>query len=400
MRSLVLAALAAVGCNAPDPLPPTGGTDAGAGACGRGVVVVGSDYQSSNVSLVSWEGAVLSASLLSSASAGVGGDVVVPTETQSGPRLAVIDRYPEAAITWAAVESGAIEGQLAVADGWRANPQDLIEVGARAYVTRHDPAPDGTEGSDVLVVEPATPAAVGRIELVAAIEGAPSGTLPRPTRMVRDGDLVHVLLAPSSITFTETVPSRVVTVDPSGDAIAAVHEIAGLHGCLGLAVAPGGGRLAVSCPGNFLGGSSPDATQSGVVVLDRSGSSLSEVRRFTAAEVGEGPFGFSVTFASADVVLAATIGALGDGEEPARDDTVVRLEVTTGAAEVVLRSDGEPFTLGEVRCAPACGACFATDAGRDALMRFTLDDGARLAAPTEVPVAREVGLPPRYLGGF
>ncbi|PKN46336.1 MAG: hypothetical protein CVU63_07695, partial [Deltaproteobacteria bacterium HGW-Deltaproteobacteria-20] len=80
----VITLLGSFACNVASP-DNTGGTDITAGACGRGLVVVNTDYQSTNVSLVAIDGKVLSTSFLSSAStppglsAPLGGDVVVPT---------------------------------------------------------------------------------------------------------------------------------------------------------------------------------------------------------------------------------------------------------------------------------------------------------------------------------
>jgi len=45
-------------CGAPDPPGSTGGTDATVGRCGRGLVVVSTDYQSTNMSLLSTGGVV------------------------------------------------------------------------------------------------------------------------------------------------------------------------------------------------------------------------------------------------------------------------------------------------------------------------------------------------------
>ena len=128
MSATALAWLA--GCNAPDPPPTTGGTDLPPGACGRGAVVIGSDYQSTNVSLVGVEGEVLSPSFLSSATSSAGltaplsGDVAVPSMPAAGEEIVLLDRYPAAVLTWVDVVTGSVRAQLNVATGFAANPQD------------------------------------------------------------------------------------------------------------------------------------------------------------------------------------------------------------------------------------------------------------------------------------
>ena len=87
-------------CSAPRITPDSLGVSVTAGPCGRGLVVVQSDYQSSNVSLLDWEGRVLSESLVSSSteSSGFGvalsADVVTPSSAQNGSEIVLIDRYP------------------------------------------------------------------------------------------------------------------------------------------------------------------------------------------------------------------------------------------------------------------------------------------------------------------
>jgi len=65
-------------------------------------VVVESDYQSSNVSLLGFDGSVLTPSLLSSAAQSggfglrLGRDVVPSSAASQGPEIVLIDRYPDA----------------------------------------------------------------------------------------------------------------------------------------------------------------------------------------------------------------------------------------------------------------------------------------------------------------
>ncbi|WP_437575418.1 hypothetical protein [Sorangium sp. So ce887] len=413
------AACALLGCNAPEPPPSTGGTDVVAGPCGRGAVVVSSDYLSTNVSLVSWDGAVLSASIVSSGSSSPGlasplsGDVLVPTAPVRGDRLVLLDRSASV-LTWVDVRSGEVPGQLAVATAFRANPQDYVEVSpGKAYVTRHEPnldpgaAPiDG--GSDVLVVDPGARAIVGRIDLAPALAGEDPAFYPRPGRAVLVDDSLYVLLVATSLDFSASAESRLVEIDTRSDAIREVTVLDGLHGCGGLAVSASGSRLAVVCTGTFGGGATSNAGEAGLVVLARREGALVEEARWTAAELGAGTPGFSVAFASEDRLLLATLGRDALSEGGPVDDTLTAVELAgsgpaRGEPEVLLRSKELPSSLGEVRCAEACGRCLAADAETEGgvVHRFDVGEGSRAVVhAASLHVDPRVGLPPRYLGAF
>ncbi|APR74925.1 Hypothetical protein A7982_00271 [Minicystis rosea] len=411
--SALLLGAGLVGCGAPTPPGNTGGTDVPPGACGRGVVTFSSDYQSTNTSLVDWEGKVLSASLLSSASTApqlsvpLSGDVVAPTMPAAGDRITIIDRYPGSVLTWVDVKLGQVTAQLSVATGFKANPQDYAEITSKkAYVSRLDPnlAPGMAPfdaGSDVLVVDPSQPAITGRIDLAPAMSGEDPKYYPRPNRIALVDGRAIVLLSSLSLSFMDSLSSRLVTIDTATDAIVSVRVLDGLHGCTGLALSPNGKRVAVSCSGTFANDQMSNIDQSGLAVLARSGDTLTEERRVAAADLGGGPLGFAVSFATDDSVVFTTFGRDASGGAPALDDTVTQVDVTTGHHEVVLRSQGTPFTLGDVRCAGECPVCFATDAGIDGgvLHRFDVEGGA-LVRGTTVRVDASIGLPPRYLGRF
>ncbi|WP_438015575.1 hypothetical protein WMF18_32545 [Sorangium sp. So ce315] len=410
------AAGALLGCNAPAPPGDTGGTDAPEGPCGIGAVVISTDYQSTSVGLMSWDGAVLSASIASSASAPVvlsaplSGDAVAPTMPLRGGRVVLIDRFASA-LTWLDARRGEVVGQLSVATGFASNPQDYVEVSpVKAYVPRLEPnlAPgaqplDG--GSDVLVVDPEARAMVGRVDLAPAMAGEDPAFHPRPNRAALVEDSLYVLLAASTVSFLETAASRLVEIDARDDAIEAVTVLDGLHGCTGLAVSPSGARLAVACSGSFGGDATPDLAEAGLVVLARGDGGLVEERRWTAAELGEGAPGFSVAFASEETLLFTTVGRDGVGGERSVGDTLTAIDLSGGEPVVLLRSKELPFSLGEVRCAAACGRCLVADAETDGgvVHRFDVGVGGGSGALVRAgafDVDPRVGLPPRYLGAF
>jgi hypothetical protein len=404
VRSFVVMGLLTllVGCGEAGPIP-AGGADLSPGRCGRGFVVVHSDYASSSVSILHADGAVAQPHFLSSASATTGlsaplsGDVVVPTARLSGDEVVLIDRHPAAILTFVAIDSGLVRAQLDVGTGFAANPQDYLPLHEGAYVSRYedDPAP-GSEphdgGSDVLRIDPAVPTVVGRIDLSASVADAP-GFLPRPNRMARVGDLVVVLLSAYAPGFADSAPSRLSLIDPEGDTIVATHRLEGLHGCSALAVREGTTELAVACTGRFDGDSDADPATSGVALLELGPGGLVEIARWDGDALGR-PAGFGLAFAGSGNLWATT---LGTNLHQVLDDRLVEID---RAGAVVERWRGPPFTLGEIRCATPvgdepegpCGACLVTDAGAGVIQRFVAGERSAIA------VDDGIGLPPRYLG--
>lgn len=406
--AVLLVAFTALGCGAPEPPESTGGTSVPSGPCGRGVAVAHQDegYASSNVSLLDWKGKVLSSSFISSATSGaklsakLTGDVVLPTAPTTGERLVLLDRYPAAVITWVDVESAEVSAQLSVRSGFAANPHDYLELSAtRGLVTRFNRNPDPEaqpldRGDDVLVLDPSAPEPVGRIDLSPALAGSGGGYKASPHRMIAAAGRVVVSLLAHSTDYSDALPSRLAVIDPSTESLGQVLVLDGLYECNGLALSPDGQRLAVSCTGRFQGDSEPAPGESAIAVVTVGGV-LEEVARFPADP--QTPFGFSVSWASEHTLVANTFGR---ETAPTRPDTLVELDIDTGARRVLLESSDRPFTLGDVRCAAACGTCFATDAGRAVVHAFGVDAGGRLGAPSPIHVNDAIGLPPRWLGQF
>lgn len=396
MRRGAFALLAAAAACGPPAPPAPAGVELLEGPCGRGLTIVSTDYQSTAVSVTSWDGARAAPVFATSASLGLSGDVVAPTArlppTES-PFAVLVDRYPAAVLSFLDVATAAPLAQLSLATGFAANPQDLLVLdGGRALVTRFGvDAEPGSEpwdgGSDALILDgiPDAPEVVGRVDLGPALDPAEGPYFPRPGRLVRAGDRVFALLAGYSLDFLSGAEGRVVELDPVAPALGAVTRLSGLRGCHGLAASPSGARLAVSCSGSFAGTSAPNPAESGLAVLAVTPSGLVLEASLAA---GAAPFGFSLAFASEDVILATTFGTL---EDAGTSDELVRW-VVGGEASAVWSS--APFSLGELRCEPACG-CIGADAELGVLLRLG-EEGAVEAAPSPSPLA----LPPRYLGGL
>lgn len=408
--TVLLAAACAWGCGAPEPPGSSGGTNVQSGDCGRGMVVVNTDFQSTNVSLVGVDGAVLSPSFISSAttdaklSAKLTGDVVTTTSPSAGSDVVLIDRYPASVLTWVDVETASVKRQLSVRTGFDANPHDYVELSAtKAYVSRYEAnVSPGQEpfdgGDDVLVVDPSVPEIVGRIALDGAMAGESDQYHATPHRLVRTPDAVIALLLGENTGHSDAAASRLVAIDSKADTLGDVMVLSGLYECLGLALSPDSQRLALSCAGRFGGDSEPELAEGGVVVVDVA-AGLVEVQRFSAKELGASP-GYGISWASKQTLVVTTLGAFGGGGAPARADAVLEIDLVTSEVRELLTSKDEPFTLSDVRCAASCGACFMTDAGRGVAFRANVADGGRVGTPESLIVDQSIGLPPRWLGQF
>jgi hypothetical protein len=398
-------------CNVTAPHTDRGGADAGSGVCGRGVVVVASDYRSVNVALLDPTGAVLSRSLVSSGSASaelsapLSGDTVVPTMPARGDDVVLIDRFPNSVLSWVNVRTGRVTSQLSVASGFAANPHDYAAVSAtKGYVTRFERNGDSgaqqhDEGSDVLIVDPSVPAITGRVDLMAAMQGESAEFEPHPSSAVVVNERLYVVLAGYNRDYTASAESRIVAIDTATDRVVETLLLAGLHGCGGLSISPEETELAVGCLGELDGNLIKDQSASAIAVI-RTAPVLEEKQRFESARFGPGPVSGAVQIVSDERLLFTTFGNFSEPPRQRNDDQLVELERITGTYRVLLRSSNKPFTLGGLRCQTRCGVCFLADAGADAIQRLALDEEGRVSMIDRVELADGIGLPPRYLGAF
>jgi hypothetical protein len=378
--------------------------------------VISTEFESSSAAFVRWDGEVVRPHVISSGSADAGlstalsGDVVAPTMASPAPgttdAFVLVDRYPASVLTWVDVATGAPTRQLSLRTGFDSNLQDYVAVSAtKGYASRYDPNPaPGREpfdgGSDLLVIDPRAGAIVARVGFEAALGGDADRLLARPSRLVLDGGRLVVLLAVLERNFSPTGDSRVAVIDTDTDRIVAVHRVDGLRNCNALAVAPGGGRVAVGCTGTIpLDGEAP-LDGGGVAVVDvQDGTVLARIDD----DAFGAPPGFSIAFAADDALLVPTFGwkAFDDAQLGA-DDAVHHVPLDGRPPEALLT--GEAFQLGEVRCAP-CGTCLVADAGRGVLHRLVpaaegAPTGGGMTIAGEVRIDDGLGLPPRYLGAL
>jgi len=212
---------------------------------------------------------------------------------------------------------------------------------------------------------------------------------------------VFVLLAGYADDYASGTSSRLVELDPESDTLRSTLVLGELRGCDALAVAPDGQQLAIACSGDDLRHMPPSIEHSGLALVDITGEAVL-AQHFEAATWGSMPLGFALDYAAPGLILTSKLGYLEESGAVGALDSLLQLDLTTGKSETVLQSLNQPFTLGAIRCATACGACFVADAERagGSVLRFPVDAAGALAEPNAIRVETRVGLPPRYLSVF
>ncbi len=409
MKRIVLLLCGIVHCNVGEPAITTpvadpGTLDGGVSRCGSAFAVGMSDFQSTNVAIVSLEGKVLSSSLISSASAPPGtsaplsGDVVLPFASPTSGELVLLDRYPNATLTWLTPKTAAVRAQLNVGTGFAANPRDYLEIEPGvAYISRYEKnAKPGTmdfdKGDDVLIVDTKTPKITGSIAFP-TIDAEPTIN-GRPDRLLKVGANVWVSLQRISADFSTAGTGRIGIIDASKNT--STVALGGLKNCSTLSLSPNGKQVIVACSGAF-DFNKPDFKrqigESAIVVLDASGDTPKEVARIAATTA---PFGPSVAHASDRFVLATLYG----DDASKTTERVIGIDLETKSVKELYNSTLAFGDVNDVRCAIACGGkCVATSAKQSALLTFTLGaDGFVAGDSITFPEAPK--LPPRYLGGY
>jgi hypothetical protein len=380
--------------------------------CGRGFLVVSSDYQSMSVSAVDRRANLQSPSIVSSGQSAAGlvqafsGDVVLPSERQRGNEAILIDRYPQSVLSFVELGSAVIRAQLDVSTGFAANPHDTLRLDdGRVLLTRFDSNLDpGSSpydaGGDLLVLD------VDRLEILSRIDPKPATPkatdvlLPHPDRMLRVRERIFVVVPLYSPDDLQTGVSYLLSLDAITLDVVDSLELPDVTGCSGLSVSPDEAELAIACSGRWSGSTTEQLETSGLVGIDITNAPVLSWTLMAKALNPAQPFGLSVAYATRDHVLAVVLGRNADGTESAQSDRFVSYDVTTKGIDVLYRVEGNPFSLGEVRCLAICGICGLTNAdGRGHLMLYE-DDGTGPSLVAEVVTDPVFGLPPRWLGTF
>lgn len=401
---------------------PTGGDTGGISPGGmggqanegeaRGFIVVNTDYDSANISLLDLDGKVLSESFLSSSSAAAGlssalsGDVVLPSSSLLGDELVAIDR--SGVLTWVNFQDGEVRAQLSVATGFAAYPHDYVPVSSsKAYVIRFGGNLDSGKtpfdaGNDVLIIDPSVPKITGSIDLLPVVQGEDKEILPRADRALLAGGRLRVLAIAMSANYEKRAETRLVSIDPETDEIEDIAVIEQFSSCSSLAVSPNGDKLAIACNGAFGQDPEDGFPDAGLVVFDTAPAPR-ELSRYSASVLGGEQIG-GVEFVDDDLLVYTTTGRFNaDRSAMAAPDTVRLLSLSAKeGSDPVLESEAIPFVLGDVRCAPARHICLVADAESEggAIHHLTFSESGSVRKQKRLFVDQTLGLPPRYLGVF
>ena len=367
-----------------------------------GLAIVNSDRMTTTISLVALGGTTVatdkcigSGSATAQLSAALSGDVVLPSQTQPGNELAVIDRK-NGVITWVDPKTCQVRRQLNAGSGWASNPHDLVGglPEGKGYVTRQGRNPaKADEGSDVLVIDTARAEAKGHIDLRpwATPSDTPGKTiLPFPSRAVAIGDRVYVTLNNLSDDYMASGAGRVVVIDATRDAVVQAIDLPGLKNCGSIEaahLADGSDALAISCGGPYSDGDK-QIDSSGVAWVNLA-KSPPEVTIVRAAGFGRPASGFDL------VVLepkAAFTVINGDGMMV--NDAVWGFDFTVaGGAPRKLYDGGSSYVLAIAGDA-ARGTLYVMDAAKTMPQVHVLKaDGSKTASFA----SSSSGLPPRTL---
>ncbi len=373
--------------------------------CGSALAICMSDFQSTNVSVISLDGKVLSSSIISSGSASPGisaplsGDVVLPFASPLSGELVLIDRFANSTLTWVAPGTATVRTQLNVGTGFPSNPRDYVEVEPGvAYISRYEKnAKSGAtafdQGDDVIVVDTKTPKITGSIAFP-PVSDEPT-IQNRPDRLLKVGNKVWVSLQRLSGDFHSAGIARIGVIDANKNVT--TFTLDGLKNCSTLSPSPNGKQVIVACSGSY-DFAKPDfkrmISESAIVIFDATSDAPKEIARIAATTASFGP---NVTHAS-DRYLLATLN--GDGDSKV-NERIVGVDLESKTVKDLYTSTSTFGDVGDVRCATLCGGkCFATTTITSSLLTFTLGaDGFVAGTPVTFPEA-PAKLPPRYMGGY
>jgi len=400
------------------PAPTCEGEDALDPLPASGFLVLSSDFSSTAIGVVSADGTTVetmrwldSGTAAPGLVAALSGDVVLPT-TGPASGAAIIDRSNDTITRFC--QSGALVGQVRVGtDTVAANPQDVLFVGAEAWVSRYEPHPeadDADKGSDLLGLDADAMTRNGmRVDLSGFggtvtgldMEGDPADVTvaARPSSIVQVGDYAVVGLDRLPADFFGArgfLPGAVAVVDlATGDA--ELHELTDLANCGRVTPVPGGSQVLVACGGYSnagFGDAEGERSTAGLVRLavGADGSVTEEASWSVDSDEGNLAAVGGTLSLDADRVLGVATGIFG-----VSGDDLVITELSTGDQTVVDTASeafalGGPAMLGSVVLVP--------DASSDgpAVWRFAVGSDGALTDMGDLTV--DAALPPRQIRAY
>lgn len=399
----------------PPPICPTGSVvlDPVAGAVD--LAVVSGDFTSTVISLLAADGSVTAANWINSGTtapgltATLGGDVVLATQSPAGT-LGIVDRFGADVVTRFCVASGSLIGQLrAGADGFSANPQDMVVIGERGFISRYEQNADTSaapadRGSDLIGFDARTMTRNDeRVDLsevggsVVGSEGAMVDILPRPARITQAGAYLVVGLErlPADLFGSgRGFGEGTVAIVSLADLSVTGHVLTGTANCGQVVPVPGADdEVVVACKGYSnvaFGDVAGERATSGLFRL-RVGTdgSVTELDAWRVSDESAAAVN-SVVALGGDLVAGVATGTFGE-----TGDVLSLTALGSGEQDDVLDSE-EAFVLGQG--ALVGDVLFVPDAttGVAMLQRVQLGDDPVVLMPVEATDA----LPPRSAGAL
>lgn len=406
------------GSSSSDDSSPDGGADEGDSSSttvidrALGIAVINSDFdKSTSVSLfdpatgtLTHDDCINSGSKPAGLSQALSGDVVLPSATQPGHELLLIDRL-NAALTYLDPTTCTIKRQFSVGTGYPSNPHDVVALSeTKAYVTRYaanakptDDASDFDDGDDILIFNPTDGTPIGRIALTpfAGTVGT-TAVLARPgsARLI-DGK-VYVALDNISGDYGATADGRILIIDPATDTVSGMIDLPTLKGCSGLGFLPDSKTLVVTCVGDFN-----DPTQingSAIVAVDLSATPPAINTTLGASKFGTAPQPLSADSGGAISATAGLAVSLGNTKKMP-PDRLWSYDVVAGTVTPVMEAtDG--FVYGALLSDPEHKQVFLADGANNKPRIHIIDVSAAPTVKASFDPNPSVGLPPRALGWY
>ena len=313
-----------------------------------GLLMLHSDYSSTQISALSTNGTLVRPNFLHSGtevrnlSTALSGDVVLPSQPSAVTMPVVIDRS-NGVITVLDADTLAVVRQFSVGNaGYGANPYDFVaQRPSKAYVTRF-----GFEGQDVAIVNPINGVLAGTIDLsdqATQAEGTTDPTSSNPASLLLVGDYLYVTLLNQTNSFV-TGRTGLVWIDTRTDTLAG-SLLLEKKNCSGMVYARHVSEVIVGCGGAFS--DADQATGSGIIVLDVSQPDAPAVTRTVhAKDIGDGlPVSGSLSWLGGQTV-ASVVNGSNDWEtgENLRPEQLYAIDTSAPATEAyVLEETGDAF---------------------------------------------------------
>ena len=354
--------------------------------------VVSSDYASTAIALLDGRGALLDEAWLDSGTAPPGivatlsGDVSLPGAPYDGCTLVLIDRLGTNVVTFLDVCGGEIV-RAQVPTGQDTNPQDVLQVDGRAWISRFGRGADG--GDDIAVLDVDAGRVIDTVDL-SALAGELGRVHPgRMARLTREGT-ERVLLGAARLAndFMEASTGAVGMIDPDTREVSLL-SLEPLRNCAEVDAVPGApDRALVTCGGPTFAPHEMRRPHAGLVLLELAeDGEARELGRYAAADHPELPVPYlgAVSLGDGNAFCAASGDVGGDV------DRGLRVNLLTGEAEVVLAA-ADAYVIGEGAHSAEPGLLLVPDAAAGAVRR--IEEGVE-GEPVATAGCR--GLPPREI---